>query len=73
MMDVNGHYEQRRQHYQDLLQEAEEQRLARELGFNGAGTRRSSAAGFWGWLSRILSSEVPSSHECTIRHTPYGG
>jgi hypothetical protein len=62
-MDVNGHYEQRRQHYQSLLREAEEVRLARELSVTRAGARRTLGTGLWSALSRVFSPK-------TIRNEP---
>ncbi len=73
MMDVNGHYEMRRQQYQAMLREAEQYRLARELGFTEAGALRSIAARLWGRLSRIIAPEVTSSDEALIRRTRFGG
>jgi len=59
-MDVNGRFEQRMQHYQSLLREAEENRLARELGFTEANTLYTIATGLWNKLSRRFSPDVAS-------------
>lgn len=67
MMDVYGHYEMRRQQYQDMLREAEEYHLARELGFREADALRSIAAKLWAWLSQIRSPKVTSSEEALMR------
>ncbi len=73
MMDVNGTYEMRRQQYQDMLREAEEYRLARELGFTEAGTVRVLAAKLRAWLSQIISPEVTSRDAALIRRPRSGG
>lgn len=73
MMDLNGHYEMRRQHYQDMLREAEENRLARELGFTETNTLHSLAAKFWGWLSQRPVPRIASNDDSLIRRTRYDG
>jgi hypothetical protein len=59
-MDTNGRYEIKMEHYRALLREAEEYRLARELGFSEADVLRSIAAKLWAWLPqiRIISLKV---------------
>lgn len=71
MMDVHGYYEMRRQKYQDMLREAEQYRLARELGVTDADRFRSIAARFWNWLPRILSLKVTRSNNTrSEKHLP---
>jgi hypothetical protein len=70
-MDVNGHYEQRRQHYQSLLREAEEVRLARELGLTRAGARRSLGTGLWGALLRVFSPKTIRSGSTVTQRARY--
>jgi hypothetical protein len=67
MMDVNSHYEMRRQQYQDMLREAEQYRLARELGLIEVGARRSIVARLRVWLSQIRSSKVNSSEIAAVQ------
>jgi hypothetical protein len=73
MMDLNLHYELRKQHYQSLLREAEKQRLVQELGFKKAISLRSISSRMWGWLLQMKSPEVTNSGETLTRRTRYGG
>ena len=70
---IEVHYELRRQRYQDLLREAEEWRLARELGLTEVDTLHAIAASFWNRVSQIISPQVTSSDEALIRRTRSGG
>ena len=63
MMDPNGHYEMKRQKYEDMLREAEQHRLAREAGFRNFDVLRSIAIKLRAWLSQITAREVASSDE----------
>ena len=74
MMDVDGGFEQRMQQYESLLREAEERRLAREIGLTQAsGWPISCPAWLWARLSQMMSPEVANSDESLIRHIRYGG
>ncbi len=75
MMDVNGHYEQRMQHYQSLLREAEEHRVAREAGSRyqkTPGIHSLIVAAIRAWLSRLTAPEI-SRNETLIHSTRDGG
>jgi hypothetical protein len=56
-----------------MLREAEQYRLARELGFTEVGALGSIAAKLQAWLFRITSPEVTGSDDALIRRTRQGG
>ncbi len=61
MMHVNSG--QHKQHLEDLRREAENERLAHEMHMPDhpdLGLLQPVAAGFWGWLSQIISPQVSS-------------
>jgi L-amino acid N-acyltransferase YncA len=69
---MGRHHEIRMQQYQNMLREAEQYRLARELGFIESGTFRSLAAKLQAWLSQLTSREIASSDEAFISNTRIG-
>jgi hypothetical protein len=75
-MDINDHFERRMQQYESFLREAEERRLARDVGMPDCPDLellRPMASGLWGWLSQLISPEVANSDESIIRNIRYGG
>jgi hypothetical protein len=62
MMDVDGYYQYRMEHYHSILREAEQDRLAQELGVTETGILRSVVADFQQWLSHVTSPLIASNH-----------
>jgi hypothetical protein len=63
------HYELRKQRYEEMLREAQEHRLVRELGVTEVVPWRTMAARFLNRLSQIISPQVTSREEALIRRT----
>jgi hypothetical protein len=60
MMDKDGYFQYRMEHYQSLVSEAEKARLLQELGVTQMDVLRSVAADFQEWLSRIIGAKIAS-------------
>lgn len=66
MMNIDIQYEVRKQRYEFLLREAEERRLARELGFTDLIILRLVVTELWKWLSRTVTTKVTKAEQSLI-------